>query len=78
MNIEIEMNNKMLGNLRRMQQIIVDARDMRKKQLIYVSSAETSNLNKHIYTVEPKLSLKDTTFDLDALLEKYMEDGYNE
>ena len=78
MNIEIEMNNKMLGNLRRMQQIIVDARDMRKKQLIYVSSAETPNLNRHIYTVEPKLSLKDTTFDLDALLEKYMEDGYNE
>ena len=74
MNIGIEMNNKMLGNLRRMQQI----RDMRKKQLIYVSSAETSNLNKHIYTVEPKLSLKDTTFDLDALLEKYMENGYNE
>ena len=74
MNIEIKMNNKMLGNLRRMQQI----RDMRKKQLIYVSLAETSNLNKHIYTVEPKLSLKDTTFDLDALLEKYMENGYNE
>ena len=68
------MDNKMLGNLRRMQQI----RDMRKKQLIYVSSAETSNLNKHIYTVEPKLSLKDTTFDLDALSEKYMEDRYNE
>ena len=78
MNIEIEMNNKMLGNLRRMQQIRVDARDMRKKQLIYVSSAETPNLNKHIYTVEPKLSFKDTTFDLDALLEKYMENGYNE
>ena len=78
MNIEIKMNNKMLGNLRRMQQIRVDARDMRKKQLIYVSSAGTSNLNKHIYTVEPKLSLKDTTFDLDALLEKYMEDEYNE
>ena len=78
MNIEIEMNNKMLGNLRRMQQIRVDARDMRKKQLIYVSSAGTSNLNKHIYTVEPKLSFKDTTFDLDALLEKYMENGYNE
>ena len=78
MNIEIEMNNKMLGNLRRMQQIRVDARDMRKKQLIYVSSAETPNLNKHIYTVEPKLSFKDTTFDLDALLEEYMENGYNE
>ena len=74
MNMEIKMDNKMLGNLRRMQQI----RDMRKKQLIYVSLAETSNLNKHIYTVEPKLSLKDTTFDLDALLEKYMENGYNE
>ena len=78
MNIEIKMNNKMLGNLRRMQQIKADARDMRKKQLIYVSSAETSNLNKHIYTVEPKLSLKDTTFDIDALSEKYMEDRYNE
>ena len=78
MNIEIEMNNKMLGNLRRMQQIRIDARDMRKKQLIYVSSVGTSNLNKHIYTVEPKLSFKDTTFDLDALLEKYMENGYNE
>ena len=78
MNIEIKMNNKMLGNLRRMQQIRVDARDMRKKQLIYVSLAETSNLNKHIYTVEPKLSFKDTTFDIDALLEKYMKDKYNE